>query len=85
MENGDKLKAMRKKHNLRVVCHARYSDINRGLKGNGKKEKKDFIENLERRIVTINEDLRLKSDKLFILLYSCFWFLQYLTRSELTF
>ena len=62
MENGDKLKAMRKKHNLRVVCHARYSDINRGLKGNGKKEKKDFIENLERKIVTINEDLRLKSD-----------------------
>lgn len=62
MENGDKLKAMRKKHNLRVVCHARYSDINRGPKGNGKKEKKDFIENLERRIVTINEDLRLKSD-----------------------
>ena len=42
MENGDKLKAMRKKHNLRVVCHARYSDINRGLKGNGKKEKKRF-------------------------------------------
>lgn len=62
MENGDKLKAMRKKHNLRVVCHARYSDINRGLKGNGKKEKKDFIENLERRIVNINEDLRLKLD-----------------------
>lgn len=62
MENGDKLKAMRKKHNLRVVCHARYSEINRGLKGNGEKEKKDFIENLERRIVTINEDLRLKSD-----------------------